>query len=70
MTYSRKTISNQGDRQAIELGEARILYGTWLATQKSVLTRDRMEYLEKRFGSGSVQRIRDYMNRLRTGELE
>lgn len=70
MAYSRKSISNEGDRQIIELGEARILYGTWLATQKSVLTRDRMEYLEKRFGTGSVQRIRNYMHRLRTGEIE
>lgn len=70
MTYSRRTIENQSDRYQIELGEARILYGTWLFTKQSVLTRDRMEYIEKRYGRGSVERIRSYMNKLRTGELE
>jgi hypothetical protein len=70
MSYSRKTIENQSDRYQIELGEARVLYCTYVMTGKSVLTRDRMEYLEKRFGRGSVERIRSYMNKLRTGELE
>jgi len=70
MTYSRRTIENQSDRYQIELGEARILYGTWLFTKQSVLTRDRMEYIEKRYGRGSVERIRSYMHKLRTGELE
>lgn len=70
MAYSRRSIENPGDRYQIELGEARVLYCTYVMTGKSVLTRDRMEYLEKRLGRGSVERIRAMMNKLRTGELE
>ncbi len=70
MAYSRRSIENQGDRYMIELGEARVLYCTYVMTGKSVLTRDRIEYLEKRLGYGSTQRIRELMNKLRTGELE
>jgi len=70
MVSSRKTISNEGDRYRIELGEARVLFCTYEVTKQSVLTKVRIEWLEKRYGRGSVDRIRDYMNKLRTGELE
>jgi hypothetical protein len=70
MAYDRKQRSNDGDRYQIELGEARLLYGTWQATKQSVLTKERIEYLEKRLGYGSSQRIRQLMHKLRTGELE
>lgn len=53
----------------IELGEARVLYCTYVMTKQRVLTKDRMEYLEKRFGTGSVMRIREYMAKLQSGEL-
>ena len=70
MVSSRKTISNEGDRYRIELGEARVLFCTYEVTKQSVLTKVRIEWLERRYGCGSVDRIREYMNKLRTGELE
>jgi hypothetical protein len=70
MVSSRKTISNENDRYRIELGEARVLFCTYEVTKQSVLTKVRIEWLEKRYGRGSVDRIREYMNKLRTGELE
>jgi hypothetical protein len=70
MVSSRKTISNEGDRYRIELGEARVLFCTYEVTKQSVLTKVRIEWLEKQYGRGSVDRIREYMNKLRTGELE
>ena len=53
----------------IELGEARVLLCTYQVTKKSVLTRERMEWLEKRYGTGSVMRIRELMKKLQDGEL-
>jgi hypothetical protein len=70
MAYSRKTISDEGDRYMIELGEARVLLCTYQMTKQKVLTKDRMEWLEKRYGTGAVARIRGYMKKLQDGELE
>jgi hypothetical protein len=70
MSYSRKEISNQGDRYMIELGEARVLYRTYESTGQKVLTPVRMEWLEKRYGTGAVVRIRALMVKLQNGELE
>ena len=70
MSYSRKTISDAGDRYIIELGEARVLYRTYESTGQKVLTPVRMEWLERKFGTGSVARIRALMQKLQTGELE
>jgi plasmid replication initiation protein len=70
MAYSRKEISNQGDRYIIELGEARVLYRTYESTGQKVLTPVRMEWLEKRYGTGAVARIRELMKKLQSGELE
>jgi plasmid replication initiation protein len=70
MAYSRKEISNQGDRYMIELGEARVLYRTYESTGQKVLTPVRMEWLEKRYGTGAVARIRELMKKLQSGELE
>jgi hypothetical protein len=69
MAYSRKTISDEGDRYMIELGEARVLLCTYQMTGQKVLTKVRMEYLEKRYGMGAVMRIRDLMKKLQDGEL-
>lgn len=70
MSYSRKTISNEGDRYMIELGEARELFRTYEATGKKVLTPVRIEWLERTYGTGSVERIKGYMVKLQKGELE
>jgi hypothetical protein len=70
MAYSRKTISNEGDRYMIELGEARVLFRTYESTGQRVLTPVRMEWIEKTYGTGAVVRIREYMKKLQSGELE
>lgn len=70
MAYNQKPESNQSDRYMIELGEARVLFTTWQVTKQKVLTPVRVEWLERRYGSGSVERIRDYMKKLQSGELE
>ena len=67
---TRKAISNQSDRYMIELGEARVLYRTFESTGQKVLTPVRIEWLERKYGTGSVARIRDYMRKLQSGELE
>jgi len=70
MAYSRKSISNAGDRYQIELGEARVLFRTYESTGQKVLTPVRMEWLERVYGTGAVVRIREYMKKLQSGELE
>ena len=69
MAYSRKTIENPSDRVQLEQGEARMLFRTWQASGNRVLTNDRMEFLEKRYGRGSVERIRNYMVMMKNEEL-
>lgn len=66
---TRRPISDEGDRYMIELGEARELYRTYETLKRSVLTAERIEYLERRYGTGSVQRIRGYMKKIQDGEL-
>jgi hypothetical protein len=70
MAYSRKTISDKSDRVQLEMGEARMLFRTWESTKQRVLTRERIEFLEKAYGLGCVERIRNYMEMMRKGELE
>ena len=67
---TRKAVSNQSDRYMIELGEARVLFRTYEATGKKVLTPVRIEWLERTYGTGSVERIKSYMVKLQNGELE
>ena len=67
---TRKAVSNQSDRYMIELGEARVLYRTYESTGKKVLTPVRIEWLERTYGTGAVVRIREYMVKLQSGELE
>jgi hypothetical protein len=69
MAYSRKALSDAGDRVQLEQGEARVLYATFVATGNRVLTQERMEFLEKRYGVGCVARIRQYMTMMKNGEL-
>jgi hypothetical protein len=70
LPMTRRQIQDAGDRYMIELGEARVLLCTYQVTKQKVLTQVRMEWLEKRYGTGSVARIRSYMTRLQNGELE
>jgi hypothetical protein len=67
---TRRQIQDAGDRYMIELGEARVLYRTYQSTGQKVLTQVRMEWLERRYGTGAVVRIRGYMQKLQSGELE
>jgi hypothetical protein len=69
MAYSRRTIENPSDRVQLEQSEARMLFRTWKATGNRVLTNERMEFLEKRYGRGSVERIRNYMVMMKNEEL-
>jgi hypothetical protein len=70
MSYSRKVVSNAGDRVQLEKALARELYSTWIATKNKVLTKERIEFIERRYSKGSVERVRDYMNMIKNGELE
>jgi len=70
MAYNQKPQSNHSDRYMIELGEARVLFRTWESTKQKVLTPVRVDLLERRKGLGSVERIREFMKKLQTGELE
>jgi len=54
----------------LEQAEARMLFRTWETTQQRVLTKVRMEWIEKTYGIGAVGRIRGYMDKMRNGELE
>ncbi len=67
---TRRAVSDEGERYMIELGEARVLYRTYESTGQKVLTPVRIEWLERRYGTGSVARIRGYMKKLQDGELE
>ena len=68
MDYKRKPSSN-GDRYIIELGEARLLYRTYESTKQKVLTPVRIKWLEKTYGNGAAERIKNLMIKLSTGEL-
>lgn len=69
MDYKRKPSSN-GDRYIIELGEARLLYRTYESTKQKVLTPVRIKWLNKMYGPGAADRIKNLMVKLSNGELE
>lgn len=62
--------SSNGDRYIIELSEARLLYRTYESTKQKVLTPVRIKWLEKTYGNGAAERIKNLMMKLSTGELE
>jgi hypothetical protein len=70
MHYSRKTISNAGDRVILEQAEARELYRNWEWGKNRDLIRARLERAERIYGTGARDRIREYMNRIKDGTLE
>jgi hypothetical protein len=70
MVYSRKNISNVGDRVILEQAEARELYRSWEWSKNSLLIRARLERAERIYGTGARDRIREYMNKIKDGTLE
>ena len=69
MTFSRRTIENQGDRKIIEQSEARELYRNWEWSKNRDLIRARLERAERIYGTGARDRIRNYMAQMREGTL-
>ena len=69
MAYSRKNISNVGDRVILEKAEARELYRTWETNKDRDFVRGRLERAERIYGIGARDRIREYMNRIKDGTL-
>jgi hypothetical protein len=69
MVYSRKNISNAGDRVILEQAEARELYRTWETNKDRDFVRGRLERAERIYGTGARDRIREYMNKIKDGTL-
>ena len=69
MVYSRKNISNEGDRVILEQAEARELFRTWETNKDRDFVRGRLERAERIYGTGARDRIREYMNRNKDGTL-
>jgi hypothetical protein len=70
MSYYRKAPSNVGDRTQLERALARELYRTWETYGNKIFTPERIEFIERRYSKGTVERVRDYMAMIRNGELE
>jgi hypothetical protein len=70
VTWSRRNIENPSDRQILEIAEARELYRNWETSKNRDLIRARLERAERIYGRGARDRIREYMNRIKDGQLE
>jgi hypothetical protein len=70
VTWSRKNIEDPSDRVILEQAEARELYRNWETTKNRDLIRARLERAERIYGRGARDRIREYMNRIKDGQLE
>jgi len=70
MAYSRKTISNEGDRVKLEQAEAREIFRSWQTTKNNDFVRARLERCERIYGSGARDRVRTYMSRMKEGQIE
>jgi hypothetical protein len=70
MVYSRKNISNAGDRVVLEQAEAREIYRTWQTNRDNDFVRARLERCERIYGSGARDRVRTYMSRMKEGQIE
>ena len=69
MTWSRRNIENPGDRQILEIAEARELYRNWESSKNRDLVRARLERAERIYGRGARDRIRTYMAQMIEGKL-
>ena len=67
MTWNKR--STTGDRVILEQAEARELYRNWEWSKNRELIRARLDRAEKIYGLGAKDRIREYMNRIRDGQL-
>jgi len=67
--FSRRTIENPSDRVVLEQSEAREIYRTWETNKDKDYVRGRLERAERIYGSGARDRIREYMNRIKDGQL-
>jgi hypothetical protein len=70
MAYSRKNISNEGDRVVLEKAEAREIFRSWQTTRDNDFVRARLERCERIYGTGARDRVRTYMTRMKEGNLE
>jgi hypothetical protein len=70
MAYSRKNISNAGDRVVLEQAEAREIFRTWQSNRDNDFVRARLERCERIYGSGARDRVRTYMSRMKEGQIE
>jgi hypothetical protein len=70
MAYSRKNISNAGDRVVLEQAEAREIYRTWQTNRDNDFVRARLERCERIYGTGARDRVRTYMSRMKEGQIE
>jgi hypothetical protein len=70
MVYSRKNISNAGDRVILEQAEAREIYRTWQSLKDNDFVRARLERCERIYGTGARDRVRTYMSRMKEGQIE
>jgi len=67
--FSRKTIENPNDRVILEQAEAREIFRSWETNKDKDYVRGRLERAERIYGSGARDRIREYMNRIKDGQL-
>jgi hypothetical protein len=58
------------DRRVLEIGEARVLYQTWLWNKDKTWVNEAIERTERLYGPGAPMRIRQYMRDMREGRLE
>jgi len=69
MAFSRKNISNAGDRVVLEKAEAREIFRSWQTTRDNDFVRARLERCERIYGTGARDRVRAYMAQMRDGTL-
>ena len=70
MAFSRKTISNEGDRVRLEQAEAREIFRTWQTNKDNDFVRARLERCERIYGTGARDRVRNYLTQMKVGILE
>ena len=70
MFFSRKNISNEGDRVVLEKAEAREIFRSWQTTRDNDFVRARLERCERLYGTGARDRVRFYMRQMKEGQIE
>ena len=70
MFFSRKNISNAGDRVVLEKAEAREIFRSWQTTRDNDFVRARLERCERIYGTGARDRVRFYMRQMKEGQIE